>query len=280
VQEDGVAPGRVSRLSAKGGRRPPFAFLVLLGLAVAVPAAAGTAIQNGVAHGLAAAARPDAVVAHARDGKRRTGIALTLGFEISTADGGAPPALSRGRIEVDEDIRFDASGVDRCARSEIEGRESEAALKACAASQVGQGTATASCASGASVADPSLVLAVFNAGNGKDPGFLVHAGASAPAEGFPAVFRVRMPKGHAMTLPGRFADGNCTLRAFEMTLEKRTRYSRERSGHARDYVSAQCPAGRWRLHGAFEYEPNGYGVERLEPSETIPCRGKRLSANP
>jgi hypothetical protein len=253
---------------------------MLLGLAAVAPAAANTAIQNGVAHGLAASARPDAVVAHAGRGERRTGIALTLGFEISTADGGTPPALSRGRIAVDDDIRFDDTGVDRCARSEIEGRDSEAALAACATSQVGQGTATASCTSGATVGDVPLVLAVFNTGKGKRPGFLVHAGASMPAEGFPAVFGVHMAKGHALTLPGRVADGNCTLRALEVTLEKRTRYSRGRSGHVRDFVSAQCPAGRWRLHGIFEYEPNGYGVDRLEPRETVPCRGKRLSANP
>ncbi len=48
----------------------------------------------------------------------------------------------------------------------------------------------------------------------------------------------------------------------------------------RDYVSAHCPAGRWILTGAFEYEPNLYGVERLEPREPILCRGRKLSANP
>ena len=280
MQEEEVAPTRLRRLNAKGGRWPSFAFLALFGLAAVAPAAAETASQNGVTHELVASARPDAVIAHAGRGERRTGIALTLGFDISTADGSTAPALSRGRIEIDDDIRFDDTGVDRCARSDIEGRGSEEALAACATSQVGQGTATASCTSGTTVGDVPLVLAVFNTGKAKRPGFLVHAGASMPAEGFPAVFAVHMAKGHALTLPGRVADGNCTLRALEVTLEKRTRHSRERGGHMRDFVSAQCPAGRWRLHGIFEYRPNGYGVERLEPNETVPCRGKRLSANP
>jgi hypothetical protein len=250
-------------------------------IALGATAAADTASENGVTHELQASARPDAVVADASKRGGRTGIALTIAFAVSTGDGGLPPPLSGARIEIDDDIRFDSTGIDRCARSEIEGRDSEGALAACAAAQVGQGTATAGCEAGGAVSERTLVLAVFNAaGKGQLPRVLVHAGSSAPADGLPAVFGARLTQGHALALPGRFAGGNCALRSLEVTLEKHTRYTRERARGPRDYVSAQCPAGRWTLQGRFQYEPNAYGVDLLEPRETIRCSGKKGFANP
>jgi hypothetical protein len=124
------------------------------------------------------------------------------------------------------------------------------------------------------------VLAVFNAAEGRRTGLLVHAGSSTPDGGFPVVFGARLGRRNALVLPGGVTDGGCTLQRLELTLEKRTRYAPRRGGRMRDYVSAQCPRGRWRLRGAFSYEPNPYGVERLEPRETIPCRGRKATANP
>ncbi len=63
------------------------------------------------------------------------------------------------------------------------------------------------------MSDRSLVLAVFNAGKGKHPDFLVHAGTSEPGGGFPSVFGVRVAGGHALALPGRLADGTARSEA-------------------------------------------------------------------
>jgi hypothetical protein len=172
-------------------------------------------------------------------------IAVSIGGQVETTDGSAPPQLKTMRIEVNRNGRFDYAGLPICAYSRIQPATTTRALTACRSSLVGKGSFTASITLGGQ--EPYSTkgrLLVFNGVSGGKPVLFGQIYSPYPfATSFVIVFNVQKiahgTYGTALSasLPKALGSwGNLT--GIEMTLSRR--YSIKGVQHS--YLSAGCPA--------------------------------------
>ena len=172
-------------------------------------------------------------------------ISVSIGWNVATTDGSAPPKLHKLRIAINRAGHFNPTGLPVCKESKIQPGSTAHALSACRSALVGKGSFNATVAlAGQEPYDTSGRMVVFNSTLHHQPVLLGHIYSSRPfANSFVIVFKLKRIKhgtyGTAMTatLPGSLsAWGNLT--GIDMKLSRRFHYK----GKARSYISAGCPA--------------------------------------
>jgi hypothetical protein len=178
--------------------------------------------------------------------KGRAPVRVTVGGEISTADGSLPPQLRTLRIELNRHGALERRGLPLCPYGSIQPGSTKRALAACRSSLVGTGSFEADIVlAGAEPYPSSGRLLVFNARKGGRPVLFGHIHTARPfSTSFVIVFELRRgarkgPYGIALfaRIP-RSMDSWGRLSALEMTLGRHYRIGGER----RSYLSAGCPA--------------------------------------
>jgi hypothetical protein len=172
-------------------------------------------------------------------------IAVSVGWDLATTDGGAVPKLNTLRIEINRHGHFDSTGLPTCPYDRIQTASSARALQTCRSALVGRGSFNAAVALRGQ--EPYVTqgrLLVFN-GISQDKSVLLGQIYSAHpfATSFVIVFKMEKlgngPYGTVLSarLPRSLASwGNLT--GLEMTLSRLYRYR----GRPHSYLSAGCPA--------------------------------------
>jgi hypothetical protein len=172
-------------------------------------------------------------------------IAVSLGWQVTTTDGSAPPKLKKLRIAINRNGHFDIAGLPLCDVGRIQPGSSAHALAACRPALVGRGSFTASIALEGQVPyETHGRLLVFNGRLHGRPVLFGHIYAALPfANSFVIVFEfkklARGPYGTVLTatLPRTLsAWGNLT--GIDMTLSRH--FTVRGSRHS--YISAGCHA--------------------------------------
>lgn len=174
-------------------------------------------------------------------------VAVSLGGEVSTADGSDLPQLKTLRIELNRGGRLETRGLPVCAAADIQVASTDRALSLCRRALIGSGDFQANIVLRGQAPYPtSGRLLVFNGREGGKPVLLAHLYTSKPfATSFVIVFRIaNRGKGRFGTvltasLPEALGSWGY-LTAIEMKLSRRYRAGGER----RSYLSAGCPAPR------------------------------------
>lgn len=172
-------------------------------------------------------------------------VGVSVGWNVTTADGSPPLKLTGVEIEINSHGQFDPTGLPVCPIARIQPASSTRALANCRGSLVGEGKFGAQVSLGGQ--EPYEVggrLLVFNGEKGGKPVLLGQIYAPHPfATSFVITFGLKqLTKGSYGTvltasIPRALLNwGNLTM--IEMTLSRH--YSFE--GHQRSYISAGCPA--------------------------------------
>jgi hypothetical protein len=172
-------------------------------------------------------------------------VAVTVGGQVSSADGGLPPQLKALRIDINRHGKVDYRGLPLCDVDRIQPASSSRALSACGSSLVGEGRFSASIILSAQEPYPTKGrLLVFNGRHHGRPALLAQIYSSYPfATSFVIPFTVsRASHGQFGTslvalLPRALGDWGY-LTGIEMRLRRKFRYH----GRPRSYLSAGCPA--------------------------------------
>jgi hypothetical protein len=178
----------------------------------------------------------------------RTGsapVAVSVGGEISTADGSQPPTLKQLVIEINRHGRIDQQGLPVCRYNQIQPASNGHALRACRKALVGSGKLLGTITlPGQSPYPMAGRLLVFNGREHGHPVLLGHIFSPHPfATSFVIPFQITTkPHGnYGTTLSANVAKAlgrTRSLTKIEMTLSRRYRAG----GAQRSYVSAGCPA--------------------------------------
>ena len=206
--------------------------------------------------------------------KKLTPITFKLSADISTKDGGHPPAAKTFRGEVDKNGALNPKGLPVCRQGQLEARTTAAALQACKKSLIGKGVAEAEVEFPESAPfDARGPLLVFNGGGtAKKTRILVHVYASVPA---PTAFITpvtvtRVNKGkYGLKIDSRIpvvAGGAGSLTKFSITNKKIFNYK----GRKESYFLAKCPTGNLFGQGDALFSDG----TRLKGTVVVPCTPK------
>jgi hypothetical protein len=172
-------------------------------------------------------------------------IAVTVGGQISSAEGGLPPQLKTLRIELNRHGRLQTAGLPQCRIAQIHPASTARALRACRAALVGKGSFTVDAVLAGQEPYPTTGrLLVFNGPYKGQRALLGQIYAARPfATSFVIPFLIHTGgKGRygtvlSATVPRALASwGHVT--AIQMRLARRYSYRGER----RSFISAGCPA--------------------------------------
>jgi hypothetical protein len=181
---------------------------------------------------------------HALPRKGSAPVRLSVGAQISSADGGEAPQLRRIAIAINREGRFDPTGLPVCHIAEIEPATTENALAACRGSLVGRGTFSAKV--GLSRQSPFPSQGTIYAFNGRlhgRPAILAHVYGTEPVPtSYTLPFEVGKTGGTfglvlRASLPG--VTGNAAhITGISLDLGRNFTYR----GKRHSYLSAGCPA--------------------------------------
>ncbi len=199
-------------------------------------------------------------------------------LKITTSDGTHPPALRELVVDIDKNVRLNATGFPTCRGTALEERSSKGALEACRAAFLGEGKAHVEIA-GAEGAPELLAtrLLVFNGGqrNGAEK-LLIHAYLGEPGPTAVVTRIVAQKKGggfHATAEVPVIADGLGSLVDLTFELGKTYSYKGKKVG----YFEARCPAGVFKVNMpklVFKNEahtPGQSATTALKGSVVVPC---------
>jgi hypothetical protein len=185
-------------------------------------------------------------------------ITAHLHGEVSTRDGGHPPALKSADIEIDKTIAIDAVGLPTCGVRQIQSSTSAVAKRACGNAIIGSGTAEVE------VAFPEQPpfrstgpLVLFNGGvRGRTTTVLIHAYVNVPAP-TAIVTQAKVTRIHrdryglqiAVEVP-KIAGGSGSVTSFDLEVGRTFTYK----GRKKSLLKASCPTGTWMTRGRAMFE--------------------------
>lgn len=204
--------------------------------------------------------------------------------QIASSDGTHPPALREGVVYVDKSGTFDARGLPACKASELEARDTKAAIRVCGDAIVGSGKGTAEIAFPEQ--KPILVdspVTIFNGGvKGGKTTMLLHAFITVPTpSAIVSTFKFSPVKGGRYGLRGVakvpvIAGGSGSVTAFDFTIKRRYTYQ----GRRKSYDLTKCTDGQIKVKGTgvFKDEVRD-GIDdgkktTLSASLSFPCTPK------
>lgn len=205
-------------------------------------------------------------------------VAVTVGGQVSSADGGLPPQLKAMRIDINRHGRIDYRGLPVCDENRIQPASSSRALAACRSSLVGEGRFSANIVLSTQEPYPTEGrLLVFNGRHRGRPALLAQIYSRHPFDtSFVIPFTVgRISGGQFGTslvalLPKAMGDWG-HLTGIEMRLWRKFRHK----GVERSYISASCPAPKGLTGAVFPLvraEFSFVGGKRLSSTFVRSCR--------
>lgn len=223
---------------------------LLATLLLAVPAADADEIiqQGGLRVESDAKLSPSALP---RDGLAP--VAVSIGGEISTADGSTPPQLRSITIQINRHGHFDYAGLPTCPLSRIQPGSTVHALVSCRGSLVGQGHFAANSLVAGSPLPTQGRLLLFNGREHGRPVLFGHIYATQPFVSSSVIpfHMLQKPHGEFGTeLSANLAaalGSRDYLTGIEMTLKRSFRVA----GKPHSYLSAGCPAPKGFSSVAF-----------------------------
>ncbi len=207
-------------------------------------------------------------------------VAVSVGWDISTADGSALPKLQTLEVEINRHGRFDYEGLPSCPLAKIQPASTQRALSNCRSSLVGRGGFSAEVAlrgqEGESY-DAKGRLLVFN---GEAKGKHVLYGQIYSAHPFATSFVIPFAIGErrkgtwgtvlSATLPPALRSwGNLT--GIEMSLERNYSYK----GQRHSFLTAGCPTPKGFKLASFSLARASFafaGGKRLSSTVEGSCR--------
>jgi hypothetical protein len=188
-------------------------------------------------------------------------ISVSIGWQIATTDGSAPPKLKTLRIEINKEGRFETQGLPICPYAKIQPATTQRALSNCGSALVGRGSFAARIALKGQEGEgyeASGKLLVFNGRVKGKPVLFGHIYAARPfATSFVITFELeRLAKGTYGTvlsaeLPMALRSWG-DLTSIQMSLSRRYSYA----GKRHSFISAGCPA------------PKGFGLASFKLART------------
>jgi hypothetical protein len=190
--------------------------------------------------------------------KKQTPISLEVQTNTSstTNPSGVPVPAVRAILDFDKDARIFTKGYPTCDQSQIEGKSTEEAERACHKAKIGGGSAHALLPVGKKVFTVEQTVTAFNGKpQGGHPVVLLHSYGTTPL----VVSTVLVGKvsnynqlGYGprrdVTIPP-LAGGQGALTDFQTTIKKIYRFK----GKRRSYVSASCPDRKLKARGQFVF---------------------------
>jgi hypothetical protein len=177
----------------------------------------------------------------------RAPVAVSVGWKISSTDGGEPPTLKKVKIEINRKGILDPTGLPICPYARIQPASTSRALSNCRSSLVGKGSFSAHVGlEGQESYIASGRMVVFNSRRGGKPVLYGQIYTGYPfAASFVIVFKVEKSKHGefgttlSATLPAALRHwGNLT--EVEMRLSRNFSYG----GRRHSFLSAACPTPR------------------------------------
>jgi hypothetical protein len=200
-------------------------------------------------------------------------ISVSVGWNIGTTDGAAPPKLKTLKIEINRAGRFDLEGLPTCPYDRIQPATTSRALANCRPALVGRGSfqALISLAGQESYVAKGEML-VFNGLQGRKPVLLGQIYSPRPfANSFVITFKLsRLGKGRygtalTATLPGALRAWG-SLTEIQMKLKRTFGYE----GKRRSFLSAGCPAPKGFSRAVFPLARTSFSfVGGLDSSLTL-----------
>lgn len=174
----------------------------------------------------------------------RAPVAVTLGGDISTVDGSAPPQLRTISLAINRNGRIDYSGLPTCNYHQIQPASTREAIQACSRSMIGEGAFSAKVVLPEQSPFPSRgkVIAFNGLLHGRHVVFAHIYGTAPLPQSRVLAFEIGRTGGAYRTvltaeLPRVAAEWGY-VSGVSLTLNRQFRYR----GHQRSFVSAGCPA--------------------------------------
>ncbi|HEX4669580.1 MAG TPA: hypothetical protein VH275_06355 [Solirubrobacterales bacterium] len=228
------------RRGGAGGRRAAAVLCALLLAALAAGMARAEVVQKGTLRvSFSGKLSPTALP---REGAAP--IAVSVGGQITTTDGSAPPQLRRVLLAINRNGHLDYSGLPACELEQIQPSTNKGALEACQASLVGEGSFSANVKLGQQAPFPSegKVLA-FNGTLKGRPVLLAHVYGTDPVPtSYTLPFTIKSTKGTYGTLLQASLPQVTSDWGFVTGLELDLKRRFSAGGKAHSYLSAGCPA--------------------------------------
>jgi hypothetical protein len=189
---------------------------------------------------------------------KQTPISLKASGEVAEADGSHPPAIREVILEADKAGEVHTKGIPTCKSGQLQATDTNAALKACKAALIGEGTTTAQAAFAEQkpIDVPSKLL-VFNGGEkGGTTTLYIHAFFTNPIPGA-IVTTVKISKIHngrfgtkAIAKIPQITGGSGSIISFDLEIFKDVKVK----GKKLNPISSTCSDGKLKVHvlGKFE----------------------------
>lgn len=208
-------------------------------------------------------------------------VTASLFGKISTTNGSHPPAFRETIIDVDKDFKINVKGLPVCKPGQLEATNTQAALKACGDTQLGNGIAHAEIAfpeqPPLKVASP---LKVFNAGeSGGKVKLLIHTFITVPVPAAIVTNVTISRKGsglHSIAKIPVIAGGSGSAIDFSFKLGRTYNYKGKKVG----YLEARCADGVFKTSSPKTVFKNEAQTEGFAPttilkgSVALPCTPK------
>ncbi len=205
-------------------------------------------------------------------------VRVSMGGQIATTDGAAPPQLQRISIAINRQGRLSAAGLPVCALRQIQPSTTAGALEACRRSLVGEGSFSAKVLLPEEAPFPSAgKVYAFNGTFHGRPAILAHVYGTQPAPTsstipflissshgtYGTVLRASLPR---VTSKWGYVTG------LKLTLGRTYRYR----GKARGYLSASCPAPKGFPGAVFPLARASFAFpgKTLSSTLTRSCRAR------
>jgi hypothetical protein len=205
----------------------------------------------------------------------------TIFGKIKTDNGTHPPAFRETIVDIDKDVKVNVKGYPVCKASQLEARDTPAALKACGKAVLGEGEAHAEIAfpeqPPIKVGSP---LTVFNGGEkGGKVLLLIHVFLTKPVPAAVVTQVTIQRKGsgvHSIAKIPAIAGGSGSAIDFKFKLGKTYSYKGKKVG----YFEAKCPDGLFKVNvpkALFKNETHELefpATTVLKGAVAVPCTPK------
>lgn len=206
-------------------------------------------------------------------------VAVTLGGRVSTHSGSTPPQLRGVTIAINRAGRLDGRGLPACTYDDVQPTTTAAAMRACGAAKVGEGSFTANVSLPEQSPFPSQGrIVAFNGVEAGQPVILAHVYGTEPVPlSYTLVLRISRSRGPFGTVL-RAALPKVTANVAYVTGISLTLGRRYRSGgRVHGYLVAGCPAPAGFPGASFPLARATFafaGGRKLSSTLTRSCRAR------
>lgn len=239
-------------------RRRPF-LIVSLGIVIAA-IAAGAALAGPVVSGPDGNTQSiESLIKPKKLSKKQltpATLKVTTVTTSTTDPNGVPSPAVHATIDFDKNAAIFTRGLPTCNPSQVTGKSTEEAERACGRAKIGSGSALAYLRSSRVYEVPQTVTAFNGTPKGGRPTVILHTYGTTPLQAslvLVGTVSAYNKEGYGPRLDLEIpllAGGTGALKEFQVTIDKRWRFK----GRQRSFISAKCPnSKKLKVRGAFTF---------------------------